>query len=170
MKADLKLGLFLHSNLDFIGIVATCIFGDRCLLYSVVPIPEISIFPPFSFPAHPTGGKQAGRTKSFIRKGWSTFKTAKSWGFSWGLYRLKILDCIKSLNFRATLWRQNSTSHFSGQFPPFRNNAHFSQHVFREFRCCEKGYLRCINYIYYKWMRTVPWQEAPGHVSLCWFI
>ena len=28
--------------------------------------------------------------------------------------------------------------------PPFRNTAPFSQHFFREFRCCEKGYHRCV--------------------------
>ena len=27
--------------------------------------------------------------------------------------------------------------------PPFRNSNPFSQHFFGEFRCCEKGYLRC---------------------------
>ena len=33
---------------------------------------------------------------------------------------------------------------FSGQFPPFRNTAPFSQHFFEELRCCEKEYHRCI--------------------------
>ena len=72
------LGLFLHSNLDFIGIVATFMFGDCALDCGVLPMPEITIFPPLSFPAHPMGGKQAGRTKSLLRKGLSTIKTAKS--------------------------------------------------------------------------------------------
>ena len=78
MKADPILGLFLHSIFDFIGIVATFIFGDCALDCGVLPMPEITILPPFRFPAHPIGGKQAGRTKSFIRKGLSTIKTAKS--------------------------------------------------------------------------------------------
>ena len=78
MKSNPIKGLFLHSICDFIVIVATSIFDDRKLDCGVLPIPEITILPPLSFLAHPMGGKQAGRTKSLIRKGLSTTKTAKS--------------------------------------------------------------------------------------------
>ena len=63
------LGFRLHSDFDFIGIVAIFIFGDCALDVGVNPIPEITIFPPWMFPAHPGAGKHAGRIKSFIGNG-----------------------------------------------------------------------------------------------------
>ena len=62
LKPNLIRGLFLHSSLDFIVIVAIFTVGDTPLPVNVSPMPEITISPPSRFSVHPIGGKQAGRT------------------------------------------------------------------------------------------------------------
>ena len=59
--------------------------------------------------------------------------------YPWSL----IFDVFQNLPKRA-IFDLKFHSYFVRALPPFRNSAPFSQHFFGEFRCCEKGYLRCI--------------------------
>ena len=81
LKLSPKYAFCLHWDFDCIGIVVIFNVDDVCSISGCVyPIPEIIIRPFFKFLVHPTFGRHAGRMKSFIGNGWSTIRTARSYG------------------------------------------------------------------------------------------